>query len=715
MKLSPRPGRPYPLGATWDGLGVNFAIFSEHATNVELCLFDSASAIHEAQRVQLPEQTDQIWHGYLPGILPGQLYGYRVHGPYEPERGQRFNHHKVVLDPYAKAIGRTLSWSDEMYGYHVGHVQRDLSIDVRDNAASCLLAAVIDPAFTWGDDRRPAIPWHETIIYELHVKGFTMQHPDVPPSLRGTYAGLASEPAVNHLKKLGVTAVELMPVHHHAYDRHLVDRGLSNYWGYNTAAFLAPNVRYAAAATATGSVREFKTMVRNLHAAGLEVILDVVYNHTAEGSELGPTLSLRGIDNRAYYRLDVQEPRYYVDYTGCGNTLNMRHPRVLQLIMDSLRYWVLDMRVDGFRFDLASTLARELHAVDRLSAFFDIIHQDPVLSQVKLIAEPWDLGEGGYQVGNFPVGWAEWNGRYRDAVRRFWKGEGGVVSEIATRLAGSSDLYSWSGRRPYASVNFITAHDGFTLQDLVSYNQKHNEANGENNADGESHNLSWNCGVEGPTDELAVCALREQQKRNFITTLLLSQGVPMISGGDELSRTQGGNNNAYCQDNGISWFDWELDPSKEEFLEFVRFLVRFRKSQPVLRRRRFFQGRAIRGRDLKDISWFTPAGREMDDAAWNAHFVRTFGVRLTGSEIHELDEHGQPVSGDTLFVAFNAHHERVRFVLPQHSRHERWERVIDTAQRAWSRRYLLRDHAYRVAARSVVLFRVTHDSGGDDP
>ncbi len=710
MKL--RPGRPYPLGATWDGLGVNFALFSEHATKVELCLFDSAEATREAERLVLPEQTDQIWHGFLPGVLPGQLYGYRVHGPYDPTLGHRFNPHKVVLDPYAKAIGRTIHWGDEMYGYRVGHPDEDLSFDDRDNAAHCLLAAVIDPAFTWSGDRRPAVPWHETVIYEVHVKGLTIQHPDVPPALRGTYAGLASEPSLRHLKRLGVTAVELMPVHHHAYERHLVERGLTNYWGYNTSAFFAPNIRFAAAATATGSVREFKTMVRNLHAAGLEVILDVVYNHTAEGSQLGPTLSLRGIDNLAYYRLATDEPRYHVDYTGCGNTLNMRHPRVLQLIMDSLRYWVLDMRVDGFRFDLASALARELQAVDRLSAFFDIIHQDPVLSQVKLIAEPWDLGEGGYQVGNFPVGWAEWNGKYRDAVRGFWKGDGGMVSELATRVAGSSDLYGWSGRRPYASINFVTAHDGFTLQDLVSYNEKHNEANGENNADGESHNLSWNCGVEGPSDDPALQALRDQQRRNFVATLLLSQGVPMICGGDELSRTQGGNNNAYCQDNPISWLDWALDPAKQDFLEFVRFLIRLRRSQPVLRRRRFFQGRAIRGLDVKDISWFKPSGREMDDAAWSAHFIRTFGVQLSGTELHELDDDGEPIMGDTLYLAFNAHDERVRFVLPRHTPEERWERILDTAQREWGRPHRLRDHTFRVAARSMVVFRLVHAAPG---
>jgi isoamylase len=708
------PGRPYPLGATWDGLGVNFAIFSEHATKVELCLFDSAADDREAVRLALPEQTDQTWHGYLPGVLPGQLYGFRVHGPYEPERGHRFNPHKVVLDPYARAIARTIAWADDMYGYQIGHPDADLSFDDRDNAAHCLLAAVIDPAFTWGDDRRPAVPWHETIIYEAHPKGFTIRHPAVPPPLRGTYAGLASDAVLEHLRQLGVTAVELMPVHHHTDERHLVERGLTNYWGYNTSAFFAPDPRYAAATSSTDVVREFKTMVRSLHAAGLEVILDVVYNHTAEGSHLGPTLSLRGIDNLAYYRLDADEPRNYVDYTGCGNTLNMRHPRVLQLIMDSLRYWVLDMHVDGFRFDLASALARELHEVDRLSAFFDIIHQDPVLSQVKLIAEPWDLGEGGYQVGNFPVGWAEWNGKYRDAVRRFWKGDGGMVSELATRLAGSSDLYGSSGRRPHASINFVTAHDGFTLTDLVSYNDKHNESNGEQNADGDTNNLSWNCGVEGPADDPAVLALREGQKRNFMLTLLFSQGVPMLCGGDELGRSQGGNNNAYCQDNPISWLDWELDPAREDFLAFVRCLIRLRRGQPVLRRRRFFQGRAIRGAGVKDVAWFKPSGREMDDAAWNAHFVRTFGVRLSGEGIHDQGDPAAPAA-DTLYLAFNAHHERVRFVLPRRAPQERWERVLDTAQREWSRPYRLRDHTYRVAARSAAAFRLTASPLAGDP
>jgi isoamylase len=708
-------GRPYPLGATWDGQGVNFAIFSERASRVELCLFSSATDTVERVRYDLPEQTDQIWHGYLRGILPGQLYGYRVHGPYDPGAGLRFNPQKVVLDPYAKAIGRTIQWHDTMYGYRIGDPEMDLSFDDRDNAANSCLGAVIDPAFTWGDDRRPATPWHETILYELHVRGFTQQHPEVPPELRGTYAGLASEPVIRYLKRLGVTAVELMPVHHHAYDRHLIERGLTNYWGYNTIAFFAPDLRYAANASPAGSVGEFKTMVRGLHAAGLEVILDVVYNHTAEGSELGPTLSLRGIDNSAYYRLALESPRYYVDYTGCGNTLNMLHPRVLQLIMDSLRYWVLEMRVDGFRFDLASTLARELHAVDRLSAFFDVIHQDPVLSQVKLIAEPWDLGEGGYQVGNFPVGWAEWNGRYRDAMRRFWKGDGGMVSEVATRLAGSSDLYEWSGRRPYASINLITAHDGFTLNDLVSYNHKHNEANGEGNADGENHNLSWNCGVEGPTDEPRILALREQQVRNFLATLLLSQGVPMLCGGDEIGRTQHGNNNAYCQDNAISWIDWERAREHADLLDFTRQLIALRRTQPVLRQRRFFQGRPIRGREVKDIAWFRPSAREMTDQDWAAQSSRTFGVRLEGAACEEEDEEGQERISDTLYLAFNAHHERMRFVLPAAGEGGRWERILDTAQRQWGRPHRLPGHSYRVAARSVAAFRLIPPSGSEQP
>ncbi len=706
-RLKLRPGEPYPLGATWDGLGVNFSIFSEHASRVELCLFDSAEAEKESHRIALPEQTDGVWHGYLPGIRPGQLYGYRVHGPYEPGRGHRFNPSKVVLDPYTKAIGRTTRWGRyEMFGYRVGDAAEDLAIDDRDNAALAPLGAVIDTAFTWGGDSLLRTPWHETVIYELHVKGFSFLHPEIPEELRGTYAGLASEAALSHLKSLGVTAVELMPVHHHANDRHLWEKGLTNYWGYNTLAFFAPDVRYSALGTAVDSVREFKMMVRALHAAGLEVILDVVYNHTAEGNHLGPTLSLRGIDNASYYRLCQNDPRFYVDFTGTGNTLNMRHPRVLQLIMDSLRYWVLDMHVDGFRFDLASTLARELYEVDRLGAFFDIVHQDPVLSQVKLIAEPWDLGEGGYQVGNFPVLWTEWNGKYRDTVRSFWKGDGGMMSELATRLAGSSDLYESSGRRPYASINFVTAHDGFTLEDLVSYNEKHNEANGEDNRDGENHNLSWNGGVEGPAEDPEVRSLRERQKRNFMATLLLSQGVPMIRGGDELSHSQRGNNNAYCQDNEISWLDWALDHRKRDFLEFVRRVIRLWREHPVLKRRRFFQGRPIRGGEVKDISWFQPSGGEMRDKAWNEPLVHCLGVRLSGDAIDEVDSRGEPIVGDTLTLLFNGHHEMIPFRLPATQPGAIWERVLDTAEPQGLRAGFRGGHRYPLQRRSMAVLRL---------
>ena len=700
-----RPGSPYPLGATFDGSGVNFALFSEHATKVELCLFDSPGDARESVRIALPEQTDLIWHAYLPNVVAGQLYGYRVHGPYEPEGGHRFNHNKVLLDPYAKAVGRTVHWREEMYGSRVGDLREDLSFDDRDNAASCALGAVVDSAFTWGDDRPPRIPWHKTVIYELHVKGFTQLHPRIPNSMRGKYPGLGSEEAIRHLQALGVTAVELMPVHHHSCDHQLVAKGLSNYWGYNTSAFFAPDIRYAMSLVPTESVREFKSMVRNLHAAGIEVILDVVYNHTAEGSHLGPTLSLRGLDNTAYYRLAADDLRHYVDYTGCGNTLNMRHPRVLQLIMDSLRYWIQEMHVDGFRFDLASALARELHAVDRLGAFFDIIHQDPVISRVKLIAEPWDLGEGGYQVGNFPVGWAEWNGKYRDAIRRFWKGDGSMVSEMATRLAGSSDLYDHSGRQPYASVNFVTCHDGFTLHDLVSYNDKHNEANLEGNQDGESYNNSWNCGVEGPSDDPTIRALREQQKRNVLATLFLSQGVPMIYAGDEMGRSQGGNNNAYCQDNEISWVPWDWSPEQEDLVRFVKYMITVLNQQPVLRRRRFFQGRPIRGGAVKDITWFEPSGAEMSDHAWSASSMLGLGVRLLGTEIDETDENGDRVIGDTLFMAFNAHHEAMWFVLPA-AAGLCWETVLDTSRIDWERRVLLEGPSYPLPARAVAVFRV---------
>jgi isoamylase len=698
------PGTPYPLGATWDGVGVNFAIFSEHATRVELCLFDSVESEVETVTIPLEEHTDMVWHGYLPDVRPGQLYGFRVHGPYAPLQGHRFNPHKLVMDPYAKVIGRTVRWDEALFGFEFG--QEDTTFDERDSGPFAPLAAVIDSSFTWGDDRPLRTPWHETLIYELHVKGFTQLNPHVPEALRGTYLGLASEPAIRHLTSLGVTAVELMPVHQHLDEWHLVKRNLSNYWGYNTLSYFAPDVRFASSTAPQDAVREFKMMVRALHAANLEVILDVVYNHTGEGNHTGPTLSLRGIDNTSYYRLLPNQPRFYQDFTGCGNTLNMRSPRVLQLIMDSLRYWVNEMHVDGFRFDLASALARELHAVDKLGAFFDIIHQDPVLSQVKLIAEPWDLGEGGYQVGNFPTKWTEWNGKYRDVVRRFWRGDGGVVSELATRLSGSSDLYEQSGRRPYASINFITAHDGFALADLVSYNDKHNEANGEQNADGENHNLSWNCGVEGPSADRRVLDLRERQRRNLIATLLLSVGVPMISGGDELGRTQGGNNNAYCQNNEISWTTWEPTPERRDFLDFTRRLIRIWKDHPVLRRRKFFQGRRIRGADVLDIAWLDSSGREMTDAMWSSPDVRCLGVRLNGDAIDEVDERGARIVGDTLLLLLNADDVPIAFTLPLMRPEERWETLIDTADPWAPPRRLRPGGRYELLSRSMAVLKL---------
>jgi glycogen operon protein len=697
------PGHPYPLGATWDGAGVNFAVFSEHANRVELCLFDSVDAKKETECIRLREQTDQVWHAYLPEVLPGQLYGYRVHGPYEPKAGHRFNPAKVVLDPYARSIGRDLRWADELFGYKLGDKEADLSRDERDSAPFAPLAVVIDPAFTWGDDRPPRTAWHQTLIYELHVKGFTQLNPHVPEKLRGTYAGLASESAVDYLHNLGVTAVELLPVHYHADDRHLLEKGLKNYWGYSTLGYFAPDACYAATTIPQDAVQQFKMMVRVFHAAGIEVILDVVYNHTAEGNQLGPTLSLRGIDNAAYYRLSPEDRRYYMDFTGCGNSLNMTHPRVLQLIMDSLRYWVQEMHVDGFRFDLASTLARELFEVDKLGAFFDIIHQDPILSQVKLIAEPWDVGAGGYQVGNFPVLWTEWNGKYRDTVRRFWKGDGGTANELATRLSGSSDLYMNDGRKPYASINFITCHDGFTLQDLVSYNQKHNEANGEDNKDGANDNNSWNCGAEGPTDDAAIQALREKQKRNLITTLLLSQGVAMLLGGDELSHTQKGNNNTYCQDNELNWLHWDLDAGQKAFLEYLRKVIYLWRTQPVFHRRKFFVGRAFRGSDIKDISWFKPDGAEMADADWNAGYTQCLGVRLAGDLIGDTDERGEPIVGETLLMLFNAHHEPIPFTLPATKDEHLWERLLDTADLGPEPRVWHGAEKYPLQDRSVVL------------
>jgi glycogen debranching enzyme GlgX len=702
------PGKPYPLGATWDGEGVNYALFSEHAEKVELCLFDPRGR-RELARLTLPEQTDQVWHGYLPEARPGLLYGYRVDGPYNPTQGHRFNPNKLLLDPYAKSIIGSLNWTDAHFGYRLGSKREDLSQDRRDNAGGMPKCQVIDTAFTWGNDRRPCTPWHETIIYELHVKGYTQQHPEIPPQLRGTYAALATAPVIEYLRRLGVTAVELLPVHTFIQDRHLIQKGLHNYWGYNSIGFFAPHRAYAA----TDRVEcEFKTMVKTLHSAGIEVILDVVYNHTAEGNHLGPTLCFRGIDNAAYYRLASDNPRYYMDYTGCGNTLNMMHPRVLQLIMESLRYWVLEMHVDGFRFDLAAALARELHEVDRLGAFFDIIHQDPVLSQIKLIAEPWDLGEGGYQVGNFPVGWTEWNGKYRDAVRAYWKGEGGLIGELAYRLTGSSDLYQRSGRRPYASINFITAHDGFTLEDLVSYNDKHNENNREDNRDGEAHNRSWNCGVEGPTDNPDILALRARQKQNLLATLLFSQGVPMLLAGDEIGRTQQGNNNAYCQDNEISWLNWDLKPQHLELLAFVQRLIQLNKQHSVFRRRVFFQGRRIKGTEIRDIVWLNPDGHEMSDEEWNQSFAQCLGVYLAGEAVDEHDEHGRQIQDQDFLLLLNAHHEEIQFVMPTALLGREWHIVLDTTYpggRASEVR-LSAGAAYPLQGRSLALLTQGEDS-----
>ena len=694
------PGRPYPLGASWDGEGVNFALFSESAQKVELCLFDQFGR-REIHRVLLREQTDQVWHCYLPEARPGLLYGYRVHGPYEPTKGFRFNRNKLLLDPYAKQIQNSLKWHDSHFGYRVGHRNEDLSFDRRDSAPGMLKAVVVDPAFTWGADRPPHTPWHRTIIYEVHVKGFTIRHPEVPAGLRGTYAALATAPVIDHLTQLGVTAVELMPVHTFVDDRHLIERGLRNYWGYNSIGFFAPEPRYCP----TGTINDFKTMVKTLHSARIEVILDVVYNHTAEGNHLGPTLSFRGIDNPAYYRLVPDDPRYYMDYTGTGNTLNMRHPRVLQLIMDSLRYWVLEMHVDGFRFDLAATLARELHEVDRLGAFLDIIHQDPILSQVKLIAEPWDLGEGGYQVGKFPVGWAEWNDKYRDVVRSYWKGDGGLIGELAYRITGSSDLYARSGRKPYASINFVTAHDGFTLHDLVSYNSKHNEANGEENRDGSDNNRSWNCGVEGPTDDPEVNRLRARQKRNFVATTLLSQGVPMLLAGDEIGRTQAGNNNAYCQDNEISWVDWTPEHMDLDTLGFVRQLIALHKEHAVFRRRKFFQGRKIKGAEIKDIVWLRPDGEEMTDEEWNQDFARCLGVALSGAVIDEVTERGQRVKDENFLLLMNAHFEEIHFTLPAPPLGAGWIALIDTSCQISgdANRFFVGRSSYPLQARSLAL------------
>jgi glycogen operon protein len=710
------PGKPYPRGATWDGTGVNFAIFSEHATGAEVCLFDSPDAPHESERIAMPLHTDMVWHVYIPGLRPGQVYNYRIHGPYLPHAGLRFNPNKLLIGPYAKALTGAIHWDDALFGYTVGHPDVDLSFDGRDSAPYMARCVVLDTSFDWADDRPLATPLHESIIYELHVKGFTYRHPEVPAELRGTYAGLASPPIVAYLQSLGVTAVELLPVHHRIDDRHLVARGLTNYWGYNTLGYFAPDIRYSSSGTQGEQVREFKAMVKTLHAAGIEVLLDVVYNHSAEGSQLGPTLSFRGIDNPVYYRLADDNPRAYVDYTGCGNSLNLLHSRTLQLIMDSLRYWVNEMHVDGFRFDLAAALARGLHERDRLSAFFDIIHQDPVLSQVKLIAEPWDIGPGGFQAGTFPVLWCEWNSRYRDTVRRFWKGDEAQVGELAYRLSGSSDLYQHNGRRPYASINFVTAHDGFTLRDLVSYNHKHNAANGEGNKDGETYNNSWNCGIEGPTADPEINELRARQQRNMLATLLLSQGVPMLLAGDERNRTQRGNNNAYCQDNEISWVDWRLDDAGRELLEFTRGLIAIRKAHPALRQRSFFQGRSIHGPEIRDIEWFRPDGRAMSDDEWRNSRVRCLGMLLNGQAMDEWGERGEHIRDDLLLLLLNAHWETIPFTLAGTPGDRAWEVLVDTTlPHAPEHTSFRPGQAYVLQGRSLALLLCRHSGTDESP
>ncbi len=695
------PGAPAPLGATWDGEGTNFALFSEHATAVELCLFDPPDGIVESARVRMEERTDQIWHAYLPDVRPGQLYAYRVHGPYAPEQGHRFNPAKLLLDPYAKAINGTISWSDALSGYSMDapEAERDLVPGTEDSAGGLPKCVVVDSAFSWGDDKHPGTPLNRTVIYECHVKGMTMLHSGVPESIRGTYLGLATDPIIDHLLSLGVTAVELLPVHHFVSERRLADMGLVNYWGYSSIGFFAPDVRYATGGRGE-QVAEFKSMVKRLHRAGLEVILDVVYNHTAEGNHLGPTLSFRGVDNHAYYRLDPEHPRFYTDWTGTGNTVDARHSRTLQLVMDSLRYWVTEMHVDGFRFDLAPVLARGDEAYSPFAEFFDVVRQDPVVSQVKLIAEPWDLGPGGYQVGNFPIGWSEWNGKYRDTVRQFWRGDPGHVGEFASRLAGSSDLYEHSQRSPLASVNFVTCHDGFTLHDLVSYEQKHNEANGEDNRDGNDNNLSRNWGVEGPTDAVHIVRMRERIKRNLMATLAFSQGVPMISHGDELGRSQGGNNNAYCQDNAVTWIDWSLAPLSEQFLEFTRAVFAMRVRNPVLRRRTFFR-REERGEAGKDLAWLRPDGLEMTDAEWNDPGNHVLGMLIRGEATDEVDERGRRLVGEAILLLVNGGARTKPFTLPVLDG-GLWVELIDTAHPSPR---ALRQNVVNLAAHSLMLLR----------
>ncbi|QEM12348.1 glycogen debranching protein GlgX [Mucilaginibacter rubeus] len=713
MESNILPGKPFPLGPTWDGNGVNFTLYSENATAVELCLFDSENDQHETTKISVTEKTNFIWHIYIEGIAPGQLYGFRVHGPYEPENGHRFNPNKLLIDPYAKAISGSIKWNDALYSYKVGDEAQDLSFSDSDSAPFIPKSVVIDQHFDWEGDTSPSYQYYNTVIYEAHVKGFTQLNPEIPENLRGTYAGIAHPASIKYLQDLGITAIELMPVHQFISDRHLKENGLSNYWGYNTIGFFAPDSRYSGSGTKGEQVTEFKTMVKELHKAGIQVILDVVYNHTAEGNQLGPTLSFKGIDNASYYRL-TDDKRYYNDYTGTGNTLNAYLPNVLRLMMDSLRYWITEMHVDGFRFDLAATLARELHEVNRLGAFFDIIHQDPVISQVKLIAEPWDVGEGGYQVGKFPPGWAEWNGKYRDCIRDYWSGSENTLPEFADRVTGSADLYK-DYRRPTASINFITAHDGFTLNDLVSYNEKHNEANGEGNKDGESHNRSWNCGAEGPTDDPDIISLRQRQKRNLLTTLFLSQGVPMLVAGDEISRTQQGNNNAYCQDNEISWINWES--VDHELLEFTRKLISLRNSHSVFSRKEWFKGVAVNESNIEDIAWFLSDGTQMEESHWQQNYAKSVAIYLNGNGIHGVGSDGKQVVDDTFYLVFNAHDLGLDYKLPHETYGRQWKVVLDTStsDTAPDRIYKPQETVH-VEGRSVVLLKddTIRQNQGDD-
>ena len=714
------PGQPYPLGATWDGSGVNFALFSENATAVELCLFAGEQDGVEREKIWLRERTDQVWHCYLPDVRPGQFYGFRVHGPYAPSSGHRFNPAKLLIDPYAKAITGAIKWSDALFAYKVGGDHQDLEPTTDNDASRVPKSVVVDSAFTWEEDRPLNIPWNRTIIYECHVKGMTIRHPHVPENLRGTYLGLSSEPMLEYFTALGVTAIELLPVHQFVVDRHLAENGLTNYWGYNSIGYFAPDVRYAARGLGN-QVYEFKSMVKAMHDAGLEVILDVVYNHTGEGNHLGPTLAFKGIDNKAYYRLDPENPRLYTDFTGTGNSLNMQHPRTIQLIMDSLRYWVKDMHVDGFRFDLAPVLARELYDVDRLSAFFDIIHQDPTLSTIKLIAEPWDVGPGGYQVGNFPVRWAEWNGKFRDSVRHFWKGEAGMIGDMASRLAGSADIYSWSDREAYASINFATAHDGYTLHDLVSYEQKHNEANGENNRDGHNDNISRNWGVEGDTDNEDILNNRYRSMKNFLATVAFSQGVPMLSHGDEIARTQKGNNNAYAQDNEITWVNWDLDWRQKELLDYTRRILAIRHAHPVLRRRHFFHGTPIEENGHKDVTWLRADGTELTEGDWRDPNATCLGMLINGDATDEVDDRGHPVHDDTLLLIVSNSPNDLVFTLPALPDRGIWAELVNTARQELT---LLKENCVRLLPYSFVLLRHGRDrrqavepasrSAGDD-